>query len=113
MLNKCALVCFNYTGDIEEREEILGDATLAVGNVPYMATIDFGDPVNGIRPKSDKGSITLYEENFNTFWAIMLPGTNLSTATVEYGEIEFDMEPPTSLAENTFIRQNININDVF
>ena len=63
MLNKCALVCFNYTGDPDIREEILGDATLAVGNVPYMATIDFSDPTNGIRPKSDKGSITLYEEN--------------------------------------------------
>ena len=113
MLNKCALVCFNYTGDPDKREEILGDATLAVGNVPYMATIDFGDPTNGIRPKSDKGSITLYEENWNTMWAIMLPGTNLATATVEYGEIEFDMEPPTSLAANTFIRQNISINDVF
>ena len=113
MLNKCALVCFNYTGDPDKRVEILGDATLAVGNVPYMATIDFSDPTNGIRPKSDKGSITLYEENWNTMWAIMLPGTNLATATVEYGEIEFDMEPPTSLAANTFIRQNISINDVF
>ena len=77
MLNKCALVCFNYTGEIEEREN-----GLAVGNIPYMATIDFSDPTNGIRPKSDKGSITLYEENYNTFWAIMLPGTNLATATL-------------------------------
>ena len=107
MLNKCALVCFHYTGEIEEREN-----GLAVGNIPYMATINFSDPTNGISPKSDKGSITLYEENYNTMWAIMLPGTNLSTATVEYGEIEFDMEPPTSLAANTFIRQNITINDV-
>ena len=107
MLNKCALVCFHYTGEIEEREN-----GLAVGNIPYMATIDFGDPVNGIRPKSDKGSITLYAENDEIFWAIMLPGTNLATATVEYGEIEFDMEPPTSLVANTFIRQNITINDV-
>lgn len=107
MLNKCALVCFHYTGEIEEREN-----GLAVGNIPYMATIDFGDPVNGIKPKSNKGSITLYEENYNTMWAIMLPGTNLATATVEYGEIEFDMEAPTSLAANTFIRQNITINDV-
>lgn len=108
MLNKCALVCFHYTGEIEEREN-----GLAVGNIPYMATIDFGDPVNGIKKKNTIGSITLYEENYNTMWAIMLPGTNLATATVEYGEIEFDMEPPTSLAANTFIRQNITINDVF
>ena len=108
MLNKCALVCFDYTGEIEEREN-----GLAVGNIPYMATIDFSDPVNGIRPKSDKGSITLYEENYNTMWAIMLPGTNLATATVEHGELEFDMEAPTSLAANAFIRQNISINDVF
>ena len=108
MLNKCALVCFDYTGEIEEREN-----GLAVGNIPYMATIDFSDPVNGIRHKSDKGSITLYEENYNTMWAIMLPGTNLATATVEHGELEFDMEAPTSLAANAFIRQNISINDVF
>jgi len=108
MLNKCALVCFDYTGEIEEREN-----GLAVGNIPYMATIDFSDPVNGIRPKSDKGSITLYEENYNTLWAIMLPGTNLATATVEHGELEFDMEAPTSLAANAFIRQNVTINDVF
>lgn len=111
MLNKCALVCFHYTGEIEEREN-----GLAVGNIPYMATINFNftNPINGIKPKegSDNGSITLYEENYNTFWAIMLPGTNLATATVEYGEIEFDMEPPTQLAANTFIRQNITINDV-
>ena len=86
---------------------------LAVGNVPNQATLDFTDTINPIKPTAGAamGNITLHLRSSDK-WAIMLPGTNLTTAVVDYGEILFDFEAPTSLAANDFYPQNITINDV-
>ena len=106
--NQCALVHFDYTGT---------RPVIAVGNVPTWVTFDFTstDPENAIKPKegSDNGSITLYREEIDSRWAIMLPGTNLGEAVVENGEIRCYYEDglPTSLGANELYKTGITIND--
>ena len=105
LINQCALVHFDYTGT---------RPVFAVGNVPTVVTFDFTDTENGIKPKegSNNGSITLYRENIASRWAIMLPGTNLSEAVVENGEIRCYYEDglPT-LGANELYKTGITIND--
>ena len=106
LINQCALVHFDYTGT---------RPVFAVGNVPTVVTFDFTDPVNGIKPKegSNNGSITLYREEIDSRWAIMLPGTNLGEAVVENGEIRCNYVDglPTSLVANGLYKTGITIND--
>ncbi len=107
LINQCALVHFDYTGT----REVIG-----VGNVPTWVTFNFAftDPENAIKPKegSDNGSITLYREEIDSRWAIMLPGTNLGEAVVENGEIRCYYEDglPT-VGANELYRSGITIND--
>jgi hypothetical protein len=103
--NQCALVRF----DLENQ----GDYEVTLSGVPTQATVDFAN--NAITPNtSTTGDITLYGEEGNTMyrWAILLPGTNLSTEqhsdlTITYsGEADL-----TNLDNNNYINGGISINN--
>ena len=102
--NQCALVRF----DLENQ----GDYEVTLSGVPTQATVDFAN--NAITPNtSATGDITLYgEEGVITHrWAILLPGTNLSTGhgdlTITYsGEADL-----TNLDNNNYINGGISINN--
>jgi hypothetical protein len=103
--NQCALVRF----DLENQ----GDYEVTLSGVPTQATVDFEN--NAITPNtSTTGNITLYGEEGNTMyrWAILLPGTNLSTEqhsdlTITYsGEADL-----TNLDNNNYINGGISINN--
>ena len=108
--NKCALVRF----DLQNQ----GDYEVTLSNVPTLATVNFANPTpeNAIvaTEGQDYDDITLYGEEGNTAirWAILLPGTNLSTGhgdldtTTYTGNVNL-----AALGTNDYINGGISINN--
>ena len=103
--NKCALVRF----DLQNQ----GDYEVTLSNVPTLATVDFAN--NAITPNtSTTGNITLYGESGNTAyrWAILLPGTNLSTG---HGDLDITSYSGNvnlaALGTNDYVNSGISINN--
>ena len=103
--NKCALVRF----DLQNQ----GDYVVTLSGVPTQATVDFAN--NAITPNtSTTGNITLYGESGNTMyrWAILLPGTNLSTGHSDLNTTTYSGN--VNLAElgtNDYVNSGISINN--
>ena len=103
--NQCALVRFDLATQ--------GDYTVALSGVPTQATVDFAN--NAITPNtSTTGNITLYGESGNTMyrWAILLPGTNLSTG---HGDLNTNSYSGNvnlaALGTNDYVNSGISINN--
>ena len=108
--NKCALVRF----DLQNQ----GDYEVTLSNVPTLATVNFANPTpeNAIvaTEGQDYDDITLYGEEGNTAirWAILLPGTNLSTGhgdldtTTYTGNVNL-----AALGTNDYVNSGIIINN--
>ena len=108
--NKCALVRF----DLQNQ----GDYEVTLSNVPTLATVNFANPTpeNAIvaTEGQDYDDITLYGEEGNTAirWAILLPGTNLSTGhgdldtTTYTGNVNL-----AELAYNDYVNGGISIDN--
>lgn len=108
---KCALVRF----DLENHGE---DYSVTLNNVPTQATVNFANPTatNAIVATANQtnANMTLYGEPGNAAyrWAILLPGTNLSTEqhsdlTITYsGEADL-----TNLDNNNYINGGISISN--
>jgi len=107
--NKCALVRF----DLQNQ----GDYEVTLSNVPTLATVNFANPTAETAIVATEGqtnaNMTLYGEEGNTAirWAILLPGTNLSTGhndlTITYsGDVNL-----TELAHNDYVNSGISINN--
>ena len=106
--NKCALVRF----DLQNQ----GDYEVTLSNVPTLATVNFANPTAETAIVATEGqtnaNMTLYGEPGNAAyrWAILLPGTNLSTEqhsdlTITYsGEADL-----TNLDNNNYINGGISI----
>lgn len=108
--NKCALVRF----DLQNQ----GDYEVTLSNVPTLATVNFANPTPETAIVATEGQdyddITLYGEEGNTAirWAILLPGTNLSTGhgdldtTTYTGNVNL-----AELAYNDYVNGGISINN--
>ncbi len=107
--NKCALVRF----DLQNQ----GDYEVTLSNVPTLATVNFANPTAETAIVAPEGqtnaNMTLYGEEGNTAirWAILLPGTNLSTGhndlTITYsGDVNL-----AELAYNDYVNSGISINN--
>ena len=107
--NKCALVRF----DLQNQ----GDYEVTLSNVPTLATVNFANPTAETAIVATEGqtnaNMTLYGEEGNTAirWAILLPGTNLSTGhndlTITYtGNVNL-----AELAYNDYVNSGISINN--
>jgi len=102
--NKCAMVRF----DLQNQ----GDYEVTLSGVPTQATVDFAN--NAITPNtSTTGDITLYgEEGVITHrWAILLPGTDLTTG---HGDLNITYSGDVNLAElayNDYVNSGISINN--
>ena len=102
--NKCALVRFDLLNQ--------GDYEVTLSNVPTLATVDFEN--NAITPNtSTTGNITLYGESGNADyrWAILLPGTNLTTG---HGDLNITYSGNVNLAAlgtNDYVNSGISINN--
>ncbi len=103
--NKCALVRFDLQNT--------GDYTVTLSGVPTQATVDFA--TNAITPNtSTTGDITLYGESGNTAyrWAILLPGTDLSTGHSDLSTTGYEGSADlTNLNNNDYINSGISINN--
>ena len=107
--NKCALVRF----DLQNQ----GDYEVTLSNVPTLATVNFANPTAETAIVATEGqtngNITLYGEEGNTAirWAILLPGTNLSTG---HGDLNITYSGNVNLAElayNDYVNSGISINN--
>ena len=107
--NKCALVRF----DLQNQ----GDYEVTLSNVPTLATVNFANPTAETAIVATEGqtngNITLYGEEGNTAirWAILLPGTNLSTG---HGDLDITYSGNVNLAElayNDYVNSGIGINN--
>ncbi len=107
--NKCALVRF----DLQNQ----GDYEVTLSNVPTLATVNFANPTAETAIVATEGqtnaNMTLYGEEGNTAirWAILLPGTNLSTGhndlTITYtGNVNL-----AALGTNDYVNSGISINN--
>ena len=107
--NKCALVRF----DLQNQ----GDYEVTLSNVPTLATVNFANPTAETAIVATEGqtngNITLYGEEGNTAirWAILLPGTNLST---DHSDLNITYSGNVNLAElayNDYVNSGISINN--
>lgn len=107
--NKCALVRF----DLQNQ----GNYVVTLSNVPTQATVNFANPTAETAIEATEGqtngNITLYGESGNTMyrWAILLPGTNLSTG---HGDLHITYSGNVNLAElayNDYVNSGISINN--
>jgi len=107
--NKCALVRF----DLQNQ----GDYEVTLSNVPTQATVNFANPTAETAIVATEGqtnaNMTLYGEEGNTAirWAILLPGTNLSTG---HGDLNITYSGNVNLAElayNDYVNSGISINN--
>ena len=107
--NKCALVRF----DLQNQ----GDYEVTLSNVPTLATVNFANPTAETAIVATEGqtngNITLYGEEGNTAirWAILLPGTNLSTG---HSDLNITYSGDVNLAElayNDYVNSGISINN--
>ena len=107
--NRCALVRF----DLQNQ----GDYEVTLSNVPTQATVNFANPTAETAIVATEGqtngNITLYGESGNTAyrWAILLPGTNLSTG---HGDLNITYSGDVNLAElayNDYVNSGISINN--
>jgi len=107
--NKCALVRF----DLQNQ----GDYEVTLSNVPTLATVNFADPTAETAIVATEGqtnaNMTLYGEEGNTAirWAILLPGTNLSTG---HSDLNITYSGNVNLAElayNDYVNSGISINN--
>jgi hypothetical protein len=107
--NKCALVRFDLLNQ--------GDYEVTLSNVPTLATVNFANPTAETAIVATEGqtngNITLYGEEGNTAirWAILLPGTNLSTG---HGDLNITYSGNVNLAElayNDYVNSGISINN--
>lgn len=107
--NKCALVRF----DLQNQ----GDYEVTLSNVPTLATVNFANPTAEtaivVTEGQTNGNITLYGEEGNTAirWAILLPGTNLTTG---HGDLNITYSGDVNLAElayNDYVNSGISINN--
>jgi hypothetical protein len=107
--NKCALVRF----DLQNQ----GDYEVTLSNVPTLATVNFANPTAETAIVATEGqtnaNMTLYGEEGNTAirWAILLPGTNLSTG---HGDLNITYSGNVDLAElayNDYVNSGISINN--
>lgn len=107
--NKCALVRF----DLQNQ----GDYEVTLSNVPTQATVNFANPTAETAIVATEGqtnaNMTLYGEEGNTAirWAILLPGTNLSTG---HGDLNITYSGDVNLAElayNDYVNSGISINN--
>lgn len=107
---KCALVKF----DLENHGE---DYSVTLKNVPTQATVNFANPTATTAivatANQTNANMTLYGEPGNAVyrWAILLPGTNLSTGhsdlTITYsGDVNLE-----ELAYNDYVNSGISINN--
>ena len=108
--NKCALVRF----DLQNQ----GDYEVTLSNVPTLATINFANPTSETAIVATEGqtnaNMTLYGEEGNTAirWAILLPGTNLSTEQHSDLTITYSGEADLTNLDNTnYINGGISINN--
>ena len=108
--NKCALVRFDLRNQ--------GNYEVTLSNVPTLATVNFANPTAETAIVATEGqtngSITLYGESGNTAyrWAILLPGTNLSTG---HGDLNSNTYTGNvnlaALGTNDYINGGISINN--
>ena len=107
--NKCALVRF----DLQNQ----GDYEVTLSNVPTLATVNFANPTPETAIVATEGqtnaNMTLYGEEGNTAirWAILLPGTNLSTG---HSDLNITYSGNVNLAElayNDYVNSGISINN--
>ena len=107
--NKCALVRF----DLQNQ----GDYEVTLSNVPTLATVNFANPTAETAIVATEGqtnaNMTLYGEEGNTAirWAILLPGTNLTTG---HGDLNITYSGDVNLAElayNDYVNSGISINN--
>ena len=107
--NKCALVRF----DLQNQ----GDYEVTLSNVPTLATVNFANPTPETAIVATEGqtnaNMTLYGEEGNTAirWAILLPGTNLSTG---HGDLNITYTGNVNLAAlgtNDYVNSGISINN--
>ena len=107
--NKCALVRF----DLQNQ----GDYEVTLSNVPTLATVNFANPTDETAIVATVGqtnaNMTLYGEEGNTAirWAILLPGTNLSTG---HSDLNITYSGNVNLAElayNDYVNSGISINN--
>ena len=107
--NKCALVRF----DLQNQ----GDYEVTLSNVPTQATVNFANPTAETAIVATEGqtnaNMTLYGEEGNTAirWAILLPGTNLTTG---HGDLNITYSGDVNLAElayNDYVNSGISINN--
>ena len=107
--NKCALVRFDLLNQ--------GDYEVTLSNVPTLATVNFANPTAETAIVATEGqsnaNMTLYGEEGNTAirWAILLPGTNLSTG---HSDLNITYSGNVNLAElayNDYVNSGISINN--
>lgn len=108
--NKCALVRF----DLQHQ----GDYVVTLSGVPTQATVNFANPTAETAIVATEGqtngSITLYGESGNTAyrWAILLPGTNLSTGHGDLNTTSYSGNVNlAALGTNDYVNSGISINN--
>ena len=108
--NKCALVRFDL--------ENTGDYEVTLSNVPTQATVNFANPTSETAIVATEGqtngNITLYGEEGNTAirWAILLPGTNLTSGDNDLDTTGYEGSADlTNLNNNDYINSGISINN--